>query len=250
MKLVGERRALAVAVFAFYFLVYTLLLLAGFVAPDAGPMITGIAGVYGLAFFALVAGYFWARWYAIGVGLYGVITGVIGLWQASKDPNLEDMIPILIFVGGTHLAATLMLWGNTMAAPYDGQTAWREKLHMDDNAVQRLGRSVIRAGVSLPLILIYALAPKPETASIVMSIMGLVLAGLGVRALVKLKTWGVLAMGASGALMLTLAGAELFWGTHTVRMLYPALGGALMLAATAPFFSSMARWVAAPGRVN
>ena len=243
MKLVGERRALAAAVFAFYFMVYTILLLAGFVAPDAGPMITGIAGVYGLAFFSLVAGYFWARWYAIGVGLYGVITGVVGLWQASKDPNLEDMIPILMFIGGTHLAATLMLWGNTMAGPYDGQTAWREKLHMDDNAVQRLGRSVIRAGVSLPLVLIYALAPKPETASLVMSIMGLVLGGLGIRALVKARTWGVLAMGASGALMLTLAGAEALWGSHTVRVIYPALGGTLMLAATAPFFGPMTRWL-------
>ena len=243
MKLVGERRALASAVFAFYFLVYALLLLLGFVAPEAGPMITGIAGVYGLAFFALVAGYFWARWYAVGVGLYGVITAAVGLWQASKDPALEDMIPILIFIGGTHLAATLMLWGNTMAGPYDGQTAWREKLHMDDNAVQRLGRSVIRAGVSLPLVLIYALAPKPETASLVMSIMGLVLAGVGLRALVQLKTWGVLALAAAGALMLTLAGAEAVWGASTVRVLYPALGGGLLFAATAPFFAPMARWL-------
>ena len=243
MKLVGERRALASAVFAFYFLIYALLLLLGFVAPEAGPMITGIAGVYGLAFFALVAGYFWARWYAVGVGLYGVITAAVGLWQASKDPALEDMIPILIFIGGTHLAATLMLWGNTMAGPYDGQTAWREKLHMDDNAVQRLGRSVIRAGVSLPLVLIYALAPKPETASLVMSIMGLVLAGVGLRALVQLKTWGVLALAAAGALMLTLAGAEAVWGASTVRVLYPALGGGLLFAATAPFFAPMARWL-------
>lgn len=244
MKLVGERRALAAAVMAFYFLFYGVIAFSQ-VMPEFTKALAAIAGVYGLAFFSLVAGYFWARWYAIGVGLYGVITGVIGLWQASKDPALEDMIPILMFVGGTHLAATLMLWGNSMAGPYDGQTAWREKLHMDDNAVQRLGRSVIRAGVSLPLVLIYALAPKPETASLVMSIMGLVLGGLGLRALVKAKTWGVLALGASGALMLTLAGAELFWGTHTVRMLYPALGGALMLAATAPFFGPMARWVAA-----
>ena len=245
MKLVGERRALASAVFAFYFLVYALLLLLGFVAPEAGPMITGIAGVYGLAFFALVAGYFWARWYAVGVGLYGVITAAVGLWQANKDPNLEDMIPILMFIGGTHLAATLMLWGNTMAGPYDGQTAWREKLHMDDNAVQRLGRSVIRAGVSLPLVLIYALAPKPETASFVMSILGLLLAGVGLRALVQLKTWGVLALAAAGTLMLTLAGAEAVWGASTVRVLYPALGGALLFAATAPFFGPMARWVSA-----
>jgi len=243
MKLVGERRALASAVFAFYFLVYTLLLLLGFVAPEAGPMITGIAGVYGLAFFALVAGYFWARWYAVGVGLYGVITSAVGLWQANKDPSLEDMIPILIFIGGTHLAATLMLWGNTMAGPYDGQTAWREKLHMDDNAVQRLGRSVIRAGVSLPLVLIYALAPKPEAASLVMSILGLLLAGVGLRALVQLKTWGVLALAAAGVLMLTLAGAEAVWGASTVRVLYPALGGGLLFAATAPFFGPMARWV-------
>ena len=244
MKLVGERRALASAVFAFYFLVYALLLLLGFVAPEAGPMITGIAGVYGLAFFALVAGYFWARWYAVGVGLYGVITAAVGLWQASKDPALEDMIPILLFIGGTHLAATLMLWGNTMAGPYDGQTAWREKLHMDDNAVQRLGRSVIRAGVSLPFVLLYALMPKPEAASMVLSLVALVLAGVGFRAVVQLRTWGVLAMGAAGALMVTLATTDLYMGADVGYALRPALGGFLLIAAAVPFLAPMARWVA------
>ena len=47
-------------------------------------MLAGIAGCYGLAFFAVVAGYFWARWYAVGVGLYGVITAAslyLGAWR-------------------------------------------------------------------------------------------------------------------------------------------------------------------------
>jgi hypothetical protein len=238
MKLVGERRALAAAVFAFYFLAYSMLVLSGQLPPEFGKAFGAIAGVYGLAFFALVAGYFWARWYAVGVGLYGVITAAVGIWQLGAEP-------VLIFIGGTHLAATAMLWGNTMSLPYDGQTAWREKLHMDDNAVQRLGRSVIRAGVSLPFVLLYALAPKPESASMVLSVLALVLTGVGFRAIVKMKTWGVLAFGVAGALLITLAGAEIAMGANTVRALYPALGGGLLFAATAPFFAPMARWVAA-----
>jgi hypothetical protein len=78
MKLVGERRALAAVVFALYALFYFVLAI-GQAAPDLSPALYALCGVYGLAFFALVAGYFWARWYAVGVGLYGVIVGVIGL---------------------------------------------------------------------------------------------------------------------------------------------------------------------------
>ena len=101
MKLVGERRALAAVVFAFYFLAL----------PDAGaarrPCRPSSArrsprspGVYGLAFFSLVAGYFWARWYAVGVGLYGVITAASGCGRSAPEP-------VLLFIGGTHLAATV-----------------------------------------------------------------------------------------------------------------------------------------------
>jgi hypothetical protein len=103
----------------------------------------------------------------------------------------------------------VFLWGNTMSQPYDGQLAWREKFHMDENAVQRLGRSVIRAGVSLPFILLYAFAPKPDAATMLLSISALVLAAAGLRGLVQLKTWGVLALGAAGALTLTMVGADL-----------------------------------------
>ncbi|MDX2091014.1 MAG: hypothetical protein SFX73_24355 [Kofleriaceae bacterium] len=237
MKLVGERRALAAAVFAFWFLAYGMLVLSGALPPEFGKAFMALAGVYGLAFFSLVAGYFWARWYAVGVGLYGVITAAVGMWQLGTEP-------LLMFIGGTHLAATLLLWGNAMSQPYDGQTAWREKLHMDDNAVQRLGRSVIRAGVSLPFILLYALAPKPEGEAALLALLAMVLAGVGFRGLVKAKTWGVLSIGAAGALTVALAAAQLYMGAPETLAVYPALAGSLMLAAVAPFFGPIARYLA------
>src|SRR5215510_805629 len=196
MKLVGERRALAAAIMAFYFLLYGVMAYSQLV-PDFTKAFAAIAGVYGLAFFSLVAGYFWARWYSVGVGIYGVITAAVGMWQIGAEP-------VLLFIGGTHLAATVFLWGQAMSEPYDGQAAWREKFHMDDSAVQRLGRSVIRAGVSLPFILLYAFVPRPDAASTAVSLTALVLAVAGLRGLLRLRTWGVLALGAAGALTLVI----------------------------------------------
>ncbi|HSD89351.1 MAG TPA: hypothetical protein VLB44_17600 [Kofleriaceae bacterium] len=226
MKLVGERRALSAVIFAFYALIYSMIAFSGMV-PDFNKAFFALASVYGLAFFSLVAGYFWARWYSVGVGLYGVITSAVGMWQIGAEP-------ILLFVGGTHLAATLMLWGEAMSSSYDGQTAWREKLHMDEGAVQRLGRSVIRAGVSLPFVLLYALAPKPGGAELAVSLGALVLAGLGLRALIRMRTWGVVAMGAAGALMLSLSVGELA-GHAGVFALRPALAGVMLVMAATPW---------------
>jgi hypothetical protein len=224
LRIVGERRAVATIIIAFYALIYVVM---GYLqGPPFGKALMAVGGVYVAAFFALVAGYFWARWFAVGVALFGVIQGAIGLWQMGPEP-------VVVFLGGTHLLATLALWGNAMATPYDGQTAWREKFHMDDNAVQRLGRSVIRAGVSLPMVLLYALAPKPEPTAIV----ALVLAVGGIAALLRLRTWGVLAMGAAGVMLLAQGGQEAVgegWFDAA-----PILGGAFLLAATAPFVRAM-----------
>lgn len=236
MKLVGERRALAAAILAFYTLLYALLALSRQV-PELSPALAALAGVYGLAFFALVAGYFWARWYAVGVSLYGLITSAVAMWQVGGEP-------LIVFMLGTHLAATLMLWGDAMSEPYDGQQAWRQKFHMDDNAVQRLGRSVIRAGVSLPFVLLYALAPKPDAESVV-GFAALVLAALGLRAMIQLKTWGVLALGAGGALLVTLATAQVAVEGVSSSLFLPALGGGLMISAATPFAAAVTRWLAA-----
>ncbi len=236
MKLVGERRALAAVIMAFYFLFYGVIAYSQLV-PEFTKAFAAIAGVYGLAFFALVAGYFWARWYAVGVGLYGVITAAVGMWQIGAEP-------VLLFIGGTHLAATVFLWGHVMSEPYDGQAAWRAKFHMDESAVQRLGRSVIRAGVSLPFILLYAFAPKPDGASVVLSLGVLVLVAAGLRGLLQLKTWGVLALGAAGALMISIVSAEVFAHGLGIAAVRPALAGGLLLSATIPFFAPIARFIA------
>jgi hypothetical protein len=244
MKLVGERRALAAIVFAFFFILF---LLNGIAigAPD-GNFMFALAGCYGLAFFALVAGYFWARWYAVGVGLFGVIVSAVSLWQARSDPDLWDLVwRTLVFFGSSHLVATVMLWGDAMALPYDGQTKWREKLHMDDNAVQRLGRSVIRAGVGLPFVLAYAFAPKPESAQTALALVAVAFAALGLRAVVRARTWGVLAIGLAGSIMVTLAGADLLMGAPDAWVLRPALAGGLLFSAAAPWFAPMARAFAA-----
>lgn len=234
MKLVGERRALASAVMAFYFLYYGVAALAQ-IQPELTKVLAALAGVYGLAFFALVAGYFWARWYAVGVGLFGVIMAAAGMWQLGAEP-------VLLFIGGTHLAATLLLWGQAMSQPYDGQTAWRERFHMDEHAVQRLGRSVIRAGVSLPFILLYALAPR-GAGSLIASLVALTLTGLGLRAVIRLRTWGVMALGAAGVVMLSLATADATTGGLTTAVMKPALAGALLIAAVIPFAPAMIRMV-------
>lgn len=226
MKLVGERRAIAALVFTFFAILYTV---NGWqaVMPPLTPVMYALGGVYGLAAFAVVAGYFWGRWYALGVGLFGVILFALGLWKEGAEP-------VILFTGGLHVAAVLSLWGNAMSQSYDGKPGWREKLHMDDSAVQRLGRSVIRAGVSLPIVLIYALAPK-QPAAMAVSLAALAMAGLGIRALVRMRTWGVLAMAASGVAFAAL-GVE-----HASPM--GAFGGLLLLYATAPFAAPIARLI-------
>lgn len=232
MKLAGERRALASIVFAFWFVMYLMNALMG-----GGPLVKllyGMAGVYGLAFFSLVAGYFWARWYAVGVSLFGVIVAAIGLWQMGPEFQV-------LFIGITHLTATAMLWGGTMSQLYDGQTAWRERFHMDDHAVQRLGRSVIRAGVSLPMVIIYGLAPK-QPGSLMLWGAATILTVFGLRSLIKLRTTGVLMLGAAGGLMLSLAGIQMFAG-HEALVLAPALAGSLLVFAAWPWAQPLLRTI-------
>jgi hypothetical protein len=160
------------------------------------------------------------------------------MWQIGAEP-------VLLFIGGTHLAATVFLWGQAMSEPYDGQAEWRKKFHMDDSAVQRLGRSVIRAGVSLPFILLYAFVPRPDAATTIASIAALVLAAAGLRGLIRLKTWGVLALGAAGALTLVLVGADA--ATHGLGpwILRPALAGGMLIGAITPFLAPILRFIVA-----
>jgi hypothetical protein len=234
----GERRAVAAAVLAFYALIFLLVALT----PPAGwgPCFAALAGVYGLGFFALVAGYFWARWYAIGIGMSGFISGLFSMWQMGPEP-------ILLFYSGTHVLASLILWGSTMAALFDGQAEWRKRFHMDEPATHRLGKAIIRAGISLPYIVMYALAPRQDAAMTMMVIASGLVAVVGIWALVNLRTWGVVAMVAGAAAVLgSLSSAGHVGVTQTLSVdlaVFGLMAAGMLVAAALPFAKPIARYL-------
>ncbi len=241
-RLTGERRAFAAAVLAFYAFLFLLLAL---LQPGWGAAFTAMALVYGAGFFALVAGYFWARWYAIGLGMSGLITAVFSMFQ------LGSMHPILLFYGATHAGLSLLLWGGVMSLGFDGRKEWRERFHLDENATHKLGKSVIRLGISLPYIVLYALAPKEGAAEALFAALagGLVLTG--VVAMFRMRTWGVAALVggvvAMGASLIT-APFELapFGNGYAVNVTAAGMAAMLLIAAAlAPLARPIVRYLRA-----
>ncbi len=221
MSLVGERRAIAACVLVFFAFVYSAV--AFMSPPEMTNAYIALAACYGLGFFSVVAGYFWARWYGMGVGLFGLILAALGIWQVGPEP-------ILLFFGGTHLVAVLSLMGDSMGALFEGQPQWRARFHMDDHAVNRLGRSVIRASLGLPMVLVYALLPKPDDNALVL--VAAILASAGLAGLLRMRSWGVFVMGAAAATAITAVGLGAFTAI-------PA--AAVLAAATAPFIVPVTR---------
>lgn len=231
MNLVGERKACAAAVMAFYGTIYLLNALVG--PPAFMPMLVGMALAYMTGFFGLVAGYFWARWYTLGIAISGVIIAIMLWWQIGFET-------IVIIIGATHGLAALALAGTALQPSFDGRKDWREKYRLDDNGANRLGKAIMRAGASLPYLIMAGLAPRQGQG---MGMLALVCAlGLGVvglHALIKLRTWGVLAL-AAGALFVAAGQAETS-SLSMVPMPVIPLGGALLLAAAAPFAAPIGR---------
>jgi hypothetical protein len=198
-RLTGERRAIAAALLAFYGFIY--MVVATNPPPGWAATFAALALVYGAGFFALVAGYFWARWYAIGLGISGLITAIFSVLQIGMEP-------VLLFYGATHAGVSLFLWGGGMALTFDGRKEWRERFHLDENSTHKLGKSVIRLGISLPYIVLYALAPKEGAGEALISALAGGLLLTGVIATLRMRTWGVAAL-AGGAVAL---GASLVTG--------------------------------------
>ena len=223
-SLVGERRAIVAAILAFYGLI--LFLLGGSVPPDNKPMIFALAAIYGVGFFGVVAGWFWGRWYASGIGMWGVVTAVMGIWQVGPEP-------VFVFLAITNGILPLFLAGDAMAAGYDGRPEWRARFHLDELAVHRLGKSVTRAAMSLPWLLLWALAPKQPADG---ALVAVALAGAGIYGLFRLRTWGLFALaGAAGSTALT-AGAS---GGPALPL--AAVSTLLLLGAVAPFAAPIAK---------
>lgn len=240
-RLTGERRALAAAILAFYGFLFLIVSLQP--PPGWGACFGGMAAVYGLGFFALVAGYFWARWYAIGLGISGLISAGVSLWQVGMEP-------VLLFYGGTHLGVSLVLWGAAMSSDFDGRPEWRERFHLDEGSTHRLGKAIMRVGVSLPYIVMYALAPRDDLDGALLIAAGTTLALAGAWALIRLRTWGLLAIGTgAAALGLTLPTTQVasqLSHTYALNLWLLGVGATFFLAsALAPFAAPVARYLRA-----
>src|SRR4051812_32513042 len=117
---VGERRAVALGGLAFFSTIFVLmgLLLAAQPDPEMAkwaPCFYGLGFCYSVGFFALGAGWFWARWFAIGLGSSGASMAV---WSVVMTRSLPT--PILVF-GLVHGLVALFLGGDKMTALYDGR---------------------------------------------------------------------------------------------------------------------------------
>jgi hypothetical protein len=194
MRLVGERKALGAIVFA---LIAGLFMLnALLMPPDFGPMFWALVAVYGTAYFGLVAGWFWARWFASGVAISGLVIAVMMGIQVGLEP-------VVFIWGGGHALVYLCLLGEGPRSVFEGRMEWRQRYRMDDLAVQRLGKAVQRAGASLPYLIMAALGPRQNG----MDTIALTLGVLGLVGLVRMRTWGVFAL--AGAMLASLWSAGL-----------------------------------------
>lgn len=212
-QLLGERRALALLMIGFYTTIFVLggLALGG----DWLTFFLAMAAVYGLGFFALAAEWFWARWYAMGIGMSGVSMALIGLANLGWNE-------VLAIWGGMHLLIYLPLLGEKMAGRYENKPGWRERYALDDYGVARVKRAVSGAATALPTMVMFTLAPRQDQGLIALGVLAVI--SLGMVGLLRLKVWGVTLLGLGGlglALLATLgtAGAgTVFVGEITTNM--------------------------------
>jgi hypothetical protein len=205
-QLLGERRALSLLVMGFYTTVFLLTALA--LGGAWARCFVALAVVYGVGFFGIAAEWFWGRWYAMGIGMGGITSAVIGAVTIGLEPGL-------LLWGGLHLAIYLPLLGDSMADRYENQEAWRQRYGLDRHGKERLRRAVVGAAAGLPSLVLFALAPRQE--SLVFTAVVL-LAGLGLLGMLRMRFWGV------GLLGLSLVGLGVGLGL---------LGGYPWLATTA-----------------
>jgi hypothetical protein len=192
-----SRRAVAALALSFFISIYLMVALQA--PPGWGPAFLALAACYVVAFLALTADWFWGRWFASGLGWSGLMVAVISLVMIGWAPALA-------IYGGLHGLVVVALLGKKMAAQYDLQEAWRKRYGMDEFGVARLRKTVTRAAASLPSVILWALGPK-EGQGMVFAAAGigtLLLSIAGLRGLVRLRSWGLLAVAASSVALWAL----------------------------------------------
>jgi hypothetical protein len=242
-----ERTRVAVALlpqslFTFLFLMNALL-----GPPVLQAAFFGLAACYLLSFLALASEWFWARWFASGLGWFGAMTGLFLMVQPETPEEAKVFMGIF---GGLHALIVVMLMGKKMAARYEMQPGWRERFGMDDYGVTRLGKAVTRASCALPGLLLWALGPRNGQGMLLGA--SVVLGVVGLTGLLRLRTWGLLALGGAGAAVLlapaptaVMTGCSLSSHVMAGLVQLPGLPNALSLlcfAATLPFAGGALRY--------
>jgi hypothetical protein len=246
---VGERKALALLCLGFY---TTLFFMIGLSArseiPEWVPVFTAMTLMYGVAFFAVAAEWFWGRWFATGLGYWG-------LWMVAMAWVTTRTLPTpLVIFGVMHGIISVCLAGEKMAAAFDAKPAWRERWKLDDQGVIRVRKSVTRAASSLPALIMFALAPREGQELLGWTAFALVITGFG--GILVNRTYGVLALLAGGVMtgaLLTsvepIATSTFFEKEYFIHAGDPTLQAvgvmatALVLLAALPFVKPMAAYV-------
>lgn len=226
--MVGIRRAIALLFLGFYVTQFTM---TAFLGPDElFACYLGLAICYVAAFVGLAAEWFWARWFAMGVGNFGSLLLLV-LFKTGMEP-------IIAFVGGTHLLITMCLMGEGMAAKYEHSERTAERYNFQEDSMALMRRAIKSAGSTLPFLILYGLAPREEMFS--MNLLALGLGGMGMVGLLRNRTWSIFALGGAGAIaLLDVFGA---FGAPTTGFLAlssdmsPTLYGPVGLAAGALAF--------------
>jgi hypothetical protein len=244
------RRALAALVMSVF--VSMFLFIAIGAPPELAPLFLGLGLCYGVGFIGVVAEWFWARWYASGLCWSGVMVAVASLVMLGWTP-------VLVYYGIAHALVIALLAGRKMTERYDLQAAWRERYQMDDLGVARLRKTVTRAAASLPSLIVWALGPKEgQGLALAAGVGALTLALVGLRGVIRLRSWGVLALGGAALLTASLgqtfalsASCETCFSYASLSNGITAFAVACLAAAVVPFVGPMARFLKTrdPGRV-
>jgi hypothetical protein len=217
----------------------TLYLLVSLNAPEGlAPALVALAACYAVAFVAVVAEWFWGRWFASGLGWSGIMVAIASLAMLGWTPALA------IF-GGVHVMVVVALAGNKMAVRYDLQEGWRQRYKMDEFGVARLRKTVTRAAASLPSLIFWALGPKEgQGLALGGALAALALAAGGLRGVIRMRTWGVVSLGAACLLValfgrvtdfLTAPIGDLGMLANQIELVGPTLGFVLLAGAVLPF---------------
>lgn len=239
------RRAVAALVLSLFVSLYLLISLNA--PPGFGAAFVALAGCYLVAFLAVAAEWFWGRWFAAGLGWSGLMVAIASLVMVG-------WVPPLAIYGALHLIVVVALAGKKMAARYDLQEAWRQRYRMDELGVARLRKTVTRSAASLPSLILWALGPKTEVAFLG-SLAAIALTVLGLGGVVRLRSWGIVALAAAGTLVLsfghiggfaTQAIGDLGLSPNLAELAGPTLAFVFLAAAVIPFVAPAVRFVRRP----